>query len=97
MSPPSSLDAQTIATIHRVATRHKATSVRVYGSRARGDNRADSDLDLLVEFEPGATLFELIGIEQDLADQLGYPVSVATEAGLSHRLRPRILAEAVEV
>ncbi len=80
--------------IDRVARSHGAVSVRVFGSRARGDGGPDSDLDLLVRLEPGRSLLDLIAIKQDLEDILHCSVDVVTEAGLSPYLRDRILAEA---
>jgi predicted nucleotidyltransferase len=77
-----------------LAARHGARNVRVFGSMARGDDRPDSDVDLLVDIEPGRTLLDLIALEQDLEDLLGRPVEVLTDGGLSPYLQQRILAEA---
>ncbi|MBI1292241.1 nucleotidyltransferase [bacterium] len=79
----------------RTAARYGAVSVRVFGSRARGDARPGSDLDLLVEFEKGRSLLDAIGLEQELAELLGLPVQVLTPAGLSPHLREKILSSAV--
>jgi predicted nucleotidyltransferase len=81
-------------TILELATRHGARNVRVFGSAARGDARPYSDIDLLVEIDPGRTLLDLIAFEQDLEELLGRPVEVLTDAGLSPYLAHRILAEA---
>jgi uncharacterized protein len=83
------------AEILRLAARYGASSVRVFGSIARGDANSESDVDLLVEFEPGRSLLDLIGLELDLRDLLGLHVDVATAASLKDRIRPRVLAEAV--
>ena len=61
---------------------------------ARGDDRADSDVDFLVDVEPGRTLLDVIALEQDLQSLLGLHVAVLTEGGLSPYLQQRILAEA---
>jgi uncharacterized protein len=69
----------------------------IFGSVARGDDRPGSDLDLLVEFEPGRTLLDLSGLRLDLEDELGRPVDVVTPNGLHPLLRSRILRELVEI
>jgi predicted nucleotidyltransferase len=80
--------------ILRIAAQHGARNVRVFGSVARGDDRADSDLDLLVEMEDGRSLLDLVGLEQQLEDLLGRDVDVLTDASLDPALRRRITAEA---
>jgi uncharacterized protein len=84
-----------VSDILRVAHAHGAFRVRLFGSRARGDARGDSDLDLLIGLEPGRSLLDLVAIKQDLEDLLGYSVDVVTEGGLSPYLRERVLAEAL--
>ena len=84
-----------IGEILRVAHSHGARAVRVFGSRARGDATAESDLDLLISLEPGRSLLDVVAIKQDLEDLLGFSVDVVTEGGLSPYLRDRILAEAL--
>jgi predicted nucleotidyltransferase len=81
--------------IARLARRHGARNVRVFGSIARGQDTSASDLDLLVDFAPGCSLLDLIGLEQDLEDALGMRVDVVTEDGLSPYLRDDILKQAV--
>lgn len=78
-----------------VATRHGARSIRLFGSLARGEARPDSDVDLLIELEPGRSLLDLIAIKQDLEDILDRSVDVLTERSLSPYLRDRVLADAV--
>ena len=77
-----------------MAARHGARNVRVFGSIARGDDHQESDLDFLVDIEPGRTLLDVIALEQDLQQLLGKKVEVLTEGGLSPYLQQRILAEA---
>ena len=81
--------------ILRVAARHGARHVRVFGSVARGEADERSDIDFLVDLEPGRTLFDLGGLLMDLRDLLGRDVDVVTERGLKTRIRTRVLQEAV--
>ena len=83
--------------ILETAARHGARNIRVFGSVARGEDRPDSDVDLLVDLEPGRTLLDVIGFEQDLQELLGRKVDVLTEGGLSPYLQERILAEAASL
>lgn len=82
------------AAVLRIAQQHGATRVRVFGSWARGEQKAGSDLDLLVELDPKRSLLDLVAIKQDLEDLLSCPVDVVTERSLSPYLRERVLAEA---
>ena len=78
-----------------IAQSHGARVVEVFGSRARGQARPDSDLDLLVTLEPGRSLLDLVAIKQDIEDLLGLNVDVLTPASVSPYLRDRVLREAV--
>lgn len=82
------------ATILRLARRHGARDVRVFGSIARGEATPDSDLDLLVTFEPSRSLLDRVALIQDLEDALGVPVDVVTENGLHPLIRDEILRQA---
>ena len=68
-----------IEDIRRIARQHGATRIRVVGSRARGDSRGDSDLDLLIDMEKGRSLLDMVAIQQDLEDFLGCKVDVGSE------------------
>ena len=81
--------------ILRIAARHGAKNIRVFGSVARGDADAASDVDVLVDMEPGRSLLDMGGLLMDLQDVLGCPVDVVTERGLRPRIRDRVLKEAV--
>lgn len=83
------------ADILAIAARHGAVSVRVFGSVARGDADSESDVDFLVELEPGRSLLDLGGLLVDLQQLLGGSVDVVTERGLKDRIRLRVLREAV--
>lgn len=65
--------------------RHRGRSVAVFGSVARGDETAASDIDFLVEFEPGSSLFDLLHLGEDLEQLLGVPVDVVSAGGLKDR------------
>ncbi len=81
--------------ILEIAARHGAHNVRIFGSVARGDADAKSDIDILVDLEPGRSLLDLGGLLYDLQDLLNRPVDVVTERGLRPRVRQRVLQEAV--
>lgn len=80
--------------ILRLAKTHGANSVRVFGSVARGDANPNSDLDLLVAWEPDRSLLDHAGLVQDLQELLGVRVHVGTEQSLHWYVRDRILREA---
>ncbi len=67
------------AEILQVAAEHGAFNVRVFGSVARGEATADSDVDLLVQMREGASMFDLVGLWLDLKDLLGCEVSLVTD------------------
>jgi predicted nucleotidyltransferase len=80
--------------ILRIASTHGARNLRLFGSVARGEDRPGSDLDLLVDMEPGRSLLDLIALGQDLEDLLHRKVDVLTATSVHPALRDRILAEA---
>ena len=69
----------------------------MFGSVARGEATKTSDLDLLIEMEPGRSLLDIIAIKQDLEELLGCKVDVVTEAAISPYLRDKVLHEAVRL
>lgn len=77
-----------------LADRYKAENVRVFGSVVRGEANEQSDIDLLVHFRDGASLFDLIDLKEDAEKLLGMPVDVVSDGGLSPYLKDRILNEA---
>ncbi|MGZ5443095.1 MAG: nucleotidyltransferase family protein [Thermoanaerobaculia bacterium] len=95
--PLAELLARRRADILAVAARHGATSIRVFGSVARGDDDENSDVDFLVELEEGRSLLDLGGLLVELRELLGHPVDVVTVRGLKDRIRTRVLAEAVSL
>lgn len=80
--------------ILHIAAKHGARNVRVFGSVARGEAGEASDLDLLVEFEPGRSLIDHSALVVELEELLGCKVDVVSEGGLHWLLRRRILKEA---
>lgn len=81
--------------ILEIAQRHGMQNVRVFGSVARGESTALSDLDLLVDVLPGRSLFDLIAFSQELEERLGHRVDVVSDGGLSPYLRERVYHDAV--
>lgn len=96
MSPLRSLVSARRDQVMAVAARHHANRVRVFGSVARGDDRPDSDIDLLVDFAPDSSLFDLMRMARELEELLGHPVDVVSTGGLKDRDR-HILAESVDL
>ena len=82
------------AEVLRIAQRHLASNIRVFGSVARGDDGPDSDIDLLVDFAPEASLLDLIAMKQELEVLLQRQTDVVTAASVSPYFRQRIIAEA---
>jgi predicted nucleotidyltransferase len=83
--------------IQRIAVKHGARNVRVFGSVARGQARPDSDVDFLIDVEPVTSSWFPAGLVQDLESLLGRRVEVVTERGLHHLIRDQVLREAVPV
>ncbi len=80
--------------ILRIAARHGASNVRIFGSVGRGEAGENSDMDLLVDLEQGRSLLDQAGLMVELEGLLGRKVDVVTEQGLYWLLRRRILKEA---
>lgn len=83
--------------ILRVAAQHGARNVRLFGSVARGEADEASDVDFLVEMEPGRSLLDLGGLQVEFESLLGRRVDVVTVHGLKARIRNSVLTEAVPV
>jgi predicted nucleotidyltransferase len=78
--------------VRTIALAHGAQGIELFGSVARGEDRPESDIDLLVELRPGRSLLDLIGLENDLSDLFGRKVDVATRRSL----KPRVLKAALK-
>ena len=83
--------------IREIALRHRVSGVRVFGSALHGDDRPDSDLDLLVEPTAQTTLLDIGAIRYELKKLLGLEVDVLTPNGLPASFRDQVLREAVAV
>ncbi len=83
--------------ILRSAAKYGARNIRVFGSLARGEADEKSDIDFLVEMEPGKSLLDLGGLQYELESLLRCRVDVVTERGLKRRIRELVLREAVPI
>ena len=83
--------------IREIALSHRVTDVRVFGSVLRGEDREDSDLDLLVDPTNETTYFDLGGIQYELSELLGLRVDVLTPGSLPERFKQKVLDEAQRV
>ena len=81
--------------IQEICRKHGASNIRIFGSVARHTAGEASDIDFLVDLDPGRTLFDLGGLAYDLGMLLGRPVDVATPGLLRAKIRSRIVREAV--
>jgi predicted nucleotidyltransferase len=81
--------------ILKIAAKHGARNVRVFGSVARGEADSKSDVDILVEFIPGSTLLNQSAMIRELESFLRIKVDVVSDRGLREKIRERVLSEAV--
>ncbi|MBI1873269.1 MAG: nucleotidyltransferase family protein [Acidobacteria bacterium] len=86
--------AQKRREILHLAARHGARNVRVFGSVARRSDQASSDIDLLVDMEPGRSYLDFVALSQQLEDLIGRRVDLLSDGGISPYLRERIYGEA---
>ena len=95
MTPLDQLRLQS-STIGRICVRHRVGELSVFGSTARGDARPDSDIDLLVTYEPGSAvgLVAFNRLRRELEDALGRRVDLVPKDGLKPLIRDDVLAEA---
>ena len=83
--------------ILRIANVHHVCNLRVFGSVARGDSDEKSDIDFLVELNPGCGLLEHAALVRELEQLLGRKVDVVSDKGLRQRIKDRVLREAVQI
>jgi predicted nucleotidyltransferase len=81
--------------MRRAAARHGVSNLRLFGSTARGDDRPDSDIDLLVHLDRQLGLIGLARIRQELEDILGVPVDLVPDDGLKPDVRAAVERDAV--
>jgi predicted nucleotidyltransferase len=93
MKPSVALAARRDA-VRDLVGRFRAANIRIFGSVLHGNDSDDSDLDLLVDPLPGATLFDLGGLQIELEALLGVPVDLLTPGDLPEKYRARVLTEA---
>ena len=96
MRPFVALDMKRIA-VREAVGRFRTVNPRVFGSVLHGTDRDGSDLDLLVDALPGATLFDLGGLQDELESLLGIHVDLLTPTDLPPKFRAKVLAEAQPV
>jgi len=95
MNPQTALNVD-LDTLARICARYRVSELSLFGSAARGELQANSDVDLLVGFEDGArvTLFTLVDLETELSELLRRPVDLVPKDGLKPVLKAEVLAEA---
>lgn len=96
-SPLGKLMTQHRRKILALAQAHHVSHVRVFGSVARGEDDDVSDIDLLVDLEPGADLFDLAALDVELEKLLGHPVDIVPTRMLKPHVAPSALSDAVEL
>ena len=81
----------------RLKQDYPISELGIFGSYARGEQRSDSDLDILVAFEHPVTLFELVRLENELTDELGVAVDLVTKDSLKPRIESRVAEDVVYI
>ncbi|MDI6791054.1 MAG: nucleotidyltransferase family protein [Thermodesulfobacteriota bacterium] len=81
----------------RILKNQGARKIAVFGSYVRGEEKPGSDIDIIVEFSERKSLFDLVGIEQEVSDALGIKVDLLTEKSISPYLIDRIKKEMVVI
>jgi hypothetical protein len=77
------------------ARRHGVRNIRIFGSVARGEDDSESDIDFLVDMEPGRSILDHASLLIELQQLLGRKVDVISERGIKNRIRERVLREAI--
>lgn len=96
MRPSVVLDMKRSA-VHEAVSRFRTANPRVFGSVLHGTDQDGSDIDLLIDALPGATMFDLGGLQDELESLLGLHVDLLTPEDLPPKFRAKVLAEAQPV
>jgi len=80
-----------------VSARYKARLLGVCGSYARKEQKKGSDIDILVHFEPGATLFDMVELEYFLLDELGIKPDIVSDKKMKPHIKPYILKDLIKI
>jgi len=80
-----------------LAAKHGVNNIRIFGSAIRGDDTANSDIDLLVHFEDGRSIYDFIEFKLDAEEMFGRKVDVVSDRAINHLLEPYILSDAREL
>jgi predicted nucleotidyltransferase len=93
------MNIETLRTKYReqilvIARKYKAENLRIFGSVARGDEKSDSDIDLLVHFKEGASLLDEAGLDLDLNELVGCKFDIISDRAIRGEFKPFILSEA---
>lgn len=81
--------------IKKVAQKHGASNIRVFGSISRGEESPESDIDFLVDFEADRSLFDLVRLKLELEELLGHEVDLVTEKAMHRLIASRVIKEAI--
>ena len=81
--------------IKKIAQKHGAGNIRVFGSISRGEEGPDSDIDFLIDFEEDRSLFDLVGLKLELEEFLGHKVDLVTENAMHRLISSKVMKEAV--
>ena len=97
MTPDEDIPVRLAELKPRLKQDYPISELGIFGSYARGEQRSDSDLDVLVAFEQPVTLFELVRLENELTDELGVAVDLVTKDSLKPRIESRVAEDVVYV
>lgn len=88
---------QQVKVIQDITRRHKPTLVGIFGSYARGEQRSNSDMDILIDFGHRVNLLDIVALEEELSERLGVKVDLVTLRSLNHHLKPYIEEDFIRI